>query len=99
MKSILLHPASRLALVLFATIALASWKFVPGQAMPAGSSIAEGVEEKRVMPVQVIPVAISDSYTVTDKFLGEVEVARRSELGFELAGILSAVHYDEGGAG
>jgi RND family efflux transporter MFP subunit len=46
--------------------------------------------------VEVVPVHLSDSYTLTRQFVGRTEPARRADLGFEEGGTVVAVLVDEG---
>ena len=50
----------------------------------------------RLLPVQTLSVETQSAYEVEDRFLGEVESRRYSQLGFELAGTLVSVSCDEG---
>jgi RND family efflux transporter MFP subunit len=56
----------------------------------------DGSEEERVLPVRTVSVTMQSSYEVEDRFLGELETARTSLLGFELAGTVVQVAVDEG---
>lgn len=53
-------------------------------------------ESGRPLAVSTRPVVMKSSYTVKDHFMGELETARQSALGFELSGTVDTVHVDEG---
>lgn len=48
------------------------------------------------VPVSVQPLGREDGYTVTRRFLGQVEPAQTADLSFELAGRVMAIAVDEG---
>nr|MCU0901901.1 efflux RND transporter periplasmic adaptor subunit [Cypionkella sp.] len=49
-----------------------------------------------VTPVGVMEVTPADGYTVTRRFIGRVEAAAQTDLGFELGGRVTEVLVDEG---
>jgi RND family efflux transporter MFP subunit len=51
---------------------------------------------ERMLPVEVSAVEWATGFEVADRFLGQVEVARASDLGFELSGKLGPVLVEEG---
>lgn len=57
---------------------------------------AEPVMASRVLPVVTVPVEMEDAYTVEEHFVGRVEAARVSDLGFELPGTLASMALEEG---
>jgi multidrug efflux pump subunit AcrA (membrane-fusion protein) len=63
-----------------------------GEAFAAGD-VARG---ERILPVEVSAVEWATGFEVADRFLGRVEVARASDLGFELSGTLDQVLVEEG---
>ncbi len=56
------------------------------------------VTEEPALRVRAQAVEASDAYRVERSFVGRVEAARESELGFELAGLLAQVWVEEGDA-
>ena len=52
--------------------------------------------EAKPMPVTVERYALEDSYSASTRFLGIVEAASDSNIGFEVAGVLSALEAKEG---
>ena len=62
----------------------------------SGEKIAVVPSNPRRLPVQITPVALQAAYDVEDRFLGEVEARRSSQLGFELAGTVQNLEVDEG---
>ena len=59
-----------------------------------------GVNKKgtsvRILTVQAISVSMSTSYKVDWNFIGRVEAARSSNLGFEFGGLVATMSMDEG---
>lgn len=79
------------------TIALAVGLVVGGGGLIAARAQDDGPKQQDVvLPVQVAPLVIQDSYAVTARFTGQVEAARQAELGFESGGTLAEVLVDEG---
>ncbi|MEM7384191.1 MAG: efflux RND transporter periplasmic adaptor subunit [Verrucomicrobiota bacterium] len=76
-------------------LALLGWRLA-AQNSSEGSSLPEPGSDARILPVETLFISRQDSYEVDDRFLGEVEPGRTSQLGFELAGTLVAVFADEG---
>ena len=50
----------------------------------------------RVLPVHAMKVDLRESFQIESRFLGRVEAARSSELGFELAGTVMRIAVEEG---
>ncbi len=73
---------------------------VPGLALVMGITLAATVhaqsDERRVLDVETLQIAAQPSFEKTRSFVGRVEAARSSELGFELAGTLTQMSADEG---
>ncbi len=46
--------------------------------------------------VEVLKAKLESSYTIRHEFIGKVENRRQSDVGFELAGKLTALHFDDG---
>jgi len=73
-----------------------------GAAVLAGHmflSAASAPEPRFLAPrtaVSVIQVELTDSYTVTRHFTGQIEAAARIDLGFELSGRITSVEVEEG---
>lgn len=69
-------------------------QFLFGAALVAALP-AQG-ESPRVLAVPVLPAALDSGYDLSRPFIGRVEAARASDIGFELPGTLAAVFVDEG---
>jgi multidrug efflux pump subunit AcrA (membrane-fusion protein) len=52
--------------------------------------------EAQPLPVKVTPYNLEGSYSVTTRFLGVVEAATDSNVGFEVAGVLASLTANEG---
>jgi RND family efflux transporter MFP subunit len=63
-----------------------------GEALSAGDM----ARNERLLPVEVSAVEWATGFEVAERFLGRVEVARASDLGFELSGTLNRVLVEEG---
>ncbi len=61
----------------------------------SGGAPADGSERASLL-VAVAPVEAGDAYSLRREFIGRVEAARASDLGFELPGELRSVAVDEG---
>jgi RND family efflux transporter MFP subunit len=75
-------------------VAAAGWALAPYVAAQKQAE-ADAVPP---LPVETVRVTPQDGYTITRRFQGRVEAARRSRVGFELAGTVEAVAVDEGEA-
>ena len=89
------------ALVAVGTVGyLAVGEGLPGTRIDesAGDAFAAGdvAGDERILPVEVSAVEWATGFEVADRFLGRVEVARASDLGFELSGTLIRVLVEEG---
>ncbi|MEM8953235.1 MAG: efflux RND transporter periplasmic adaptor subunit [Verrucomicrobiota bacterium] len=66
----------------------------------AGADDVGGVSNQeggmRVLAVEIVPVVLQDMYDVQDRFVGRVEAARSSALGFELPGTVEMMSVDDG---
>lgn len=79
------------------TLALAVGLVAGGTGLIAARAQDDGpAQQEVVLPVQVAPLVMQDSYAVTARFTGQVEAARQAELGFEAGGTLAEVLVDEG---
>ena len=52
--------------------------------------------EAKPLPVAVVPFQLETSYTTTTRFLGVIEAASDSNVGFEVAGVLKSLSAREG---
>ncbi|MBM7068961.1 efflux RND transporter periplasmic adaptor subunit [Actibacterium sp. 188UL27-1] len=64
--------------------------------LQARATAAKPEGTAKPIPVSVSPVTFTDSYTVTRRFIGQVETAQSTDLAFEFAGLVSDVLIDEG---
>lgn len=79
------------------TIALAVGLVVSGSGLIAARAAGDSTPvQDPVLPVEVAPLVVQDSYAVTAAFTGQVEAARSVDLGFETGGTLAEVLVDEG---
>jgi len=67
-----------------------------GIALVLAALPSAGTEEPRVLSVPVLEAALDPGYDLRRPFIGRVEAARSSDLGFELSGTLASVLADEG---
>lgn len=58
-------------------------------------SVAEQ-PERRILPVETVEAIAETQFVETRTFLGKVEAARSSQLGFELAGTITFLGFEEG---
>ncbi len=65
-------------------------------AMTAPNSDASAVRATRVLPVATISAFPEPGYAVRRRFVGRIEAKRQSRVGFELAGLVTALLVDEG---
>lgn len=61
-----------------------------------GAITAEAALEPQPLRVATLKVEPSSGYTVSRSYVGTIEPRRRSGVGFELSGRLTAIHIDEG---
>lgn len=80
------------------TIALAIGLVVGGTGLIAARAQVETAPAgaTAALPVAVARLNLQDSYAVAARFTGQVEPARRADLGFEAGGTLAEVYVDEG---
>jgi len=71
-------------------------KQVAGAALVLVALPAPAADEVRMLTVPVLETAVDSGYELRRPFIGRVEAARSSDLGFELAGTLASVRVDEG---
>jgi RND family efflux transporter MFP subunit len=78
-----------ISIVLALTVALGALLRLRAAAAPLES-------EPTLLPVAVTPVQMSSRYQVRRRFTGRVVPRRRSDVGFELAGLVESIAVDEG---
>ncbi len=90
------QPVSRLisAGLIIATVTAGAVFLGPAR----GNTSTESSEaiEIRTLPVATVGVSIDDSYSIEERFVGRVEAARASDLGFELPGTLVELMANDG---
>lgn len=69
---------------------------VGGAGLIAGASQTARTVEAPIVPVAALQVEIVHGYTVTRRFVGQVEAAAQTDLGFELGGRITKVLVEEG---
>ncbi|AZL58228.1 efflux RND transporter periplasmic adaptor subunit [Tabrizicola piscis] len=69
---------------------------VGGAGLIAGASQIARTVEAPIVPVAALRVEIVHGYAVTRRFVGQVEAAARTDLGFELGGRITEVLVEEG---
>lgn len=67
-----------------------------GGFLDASGSSESSLRGHRISLVRSVPVLLERGYEVEDRFVGRVEAARSSALGFELAGTIESVRVDDG---
>lgn len=79
-------------------IALAVGVVVSGTGLIAARAQVDTSPEAAAtaLPVEVARLHLQNSYPVAARFTGQVEPARRADLGFEAGGTLAEMHVDEG---
>jgi RND family efflux transporter MFP subunit len=86
---------TRLALMgLAATVLLAGG--IGFTAITNSEAASEGTEQPRLLAVQTIDLEPVTSYQAAREYTGVIVARRTSQLGFELAGKLKAIHVEEG---
>lgn len=80
-------------LVALAALTLTGWAVTD-----RGTTVAAAVPTGTLLEVATRTAALQPGYEVASTFVGRVEAARSSDLGFELAGRVEAVWVDEGDA-
>ncbi|MEM1295636.1 MAG: efflux RND transporter periplasmic adaptor subunit [Verrucomicrobiota bacterium] len=60
------------------------------------ASFAAEEPERRILPVETVEAVVASQFVETRTFLGKVEAARSSQLGFELAGTVTFLGFEEG---
>ena len=53
-------------------------------------------EARRILTVDTRPATLRQGFTITRSFVGRIEAARNSRLGFELGGLIAAIYTDDG---
>ncbi|MEM6487001.1 MAG: efflux RND transporter periplasmic adaptor subunit [Pseudomonadota bacterium] len=85
-----------LALLLAGTATAGGWAAV--EALYARAAAPAAAEARPPVPVAVVTVALSEGYTVRERFVGRVEPARATWPAAERAGLLIEIAVDEGDA-
>ncbi|MEM9478092.1 MAG: efflux RND transporter periplasmic adaptor subunit [Verrucomicrobiota bacterium] len=68
--------------------------FLTGCSRDSGDGAGE--VSMRLNPVPVVRVEASDSYPSRARYVGEVEARQKTEMGFEIAGTLETIYFEEG---
>ncbi|MEM0896589.1 MAG: efflux RND transporter periplasmic adaptor subunit [Verrucomicrobiota bacterium] len=65
-----------------------------------GGDAGTGPEDvsMRLNPVPVVRVVAADTYPSRARYVGEVEARQKTEMGFEIAGTLETIYFEEGDA-
>ncbi len=83
--------------VTIAVFGLCGAAVLAGQALIARPDAGARQLTAPPVPVRAMTVTLEQNYSVTRRFTGQIEAARRAELGFELGGRLAEVLVEEGG--
>lgn len=81
----------------FAVFGLCGAAVLAGQALITRPDAGARQVTAPPVPVRAMTVTLEQGYAVTRRFTGQIEAARRAELGFELGGRIAEVLVEEGG--
>jgi RND family efflux transporter MFP subunit len=75
---------------------IAGLDLIKPESLVSSVGVDKKVNSVRLLTVQATSVSISTSYKVDWNFIGRVEAARSSDLGFEFGGLVATMSMDEG---